>query len=221
MSGVRVVQDEGASWRGLASTLAWARPTLMALASDARLSTSYVADIEHDRDGANAGRASGGRSAPGLCARPGPRSRALRFTGCLTLAFTTSPDAPFDNNAAERDIRMVKSRQKVSGCLRTFTGAQHFAAIRSYTGIRRQAKHQRLRGAHPARRGAPMATKSTKHLTSYVPGWSWWTEWVGQAARVVPRGRSWPSGSRRSTRASRLACAARAVGRSGRACRAR
>ena len=28
---------------------------------------------------------------------------------------------------------MVKIRQKISGCLRTLTGAQHFAAIRSYT----------------------------------------------------------------------------------------
>jgi transposase len=48
------------------------------------------------------------------------------------LRFTTNPDVPFDNNAAEREIRMIKLRQKVSGCLRTLTGANQFAAIRSY-----------------------------------------------------------------------------------------
>ena len=37
------------------------------------------------------------------------------------------------HNLAERDIRMVNIRQKISGSLRTLTGAQHFAAIRSYT----------------------------------------------------------------------------------------
>jgi len=60
-------------------------------------------------------------------------ARRIRDRESDYLAFTTDPTIPFDNNLAERDIRMVKIRQKVSGCLRTLTGAQHFAAIRSYT----------------------------------------------------------------------------------------
>ncbi|MER5803952.1 IS66 family transposase [Streptomyces mirabilis] len=39
---------------------------------------------------------------------------------------------PFDNNAAEREVRMVKFRQKISGGMRTLTGAEHFCHLRSH-----------------------------------------------------------------------------------------
>jgi hypothetical protein len=78
------------------------------------------------------------RSGP-LMKKHNALARRLRDRQDDYLRFTIDFRAPPDNNGSERDIRMVKLRQKVSGCLRTLTGARQFCALRCYLST--AAKH--------------------------------------------------------------------------------
>lgn len=77
------------------------------------------------------------------------------------LRFLHDLRVPFTNNLAEQDIRMMKVRQKISGCFRTFSGAQSFSRIRSYLSTCRKNKRDILSSITDALKGNATLEKIT------------------------------------------------------------
>jgi hypothetical protein len=89
---------------------------------------------------------------PALGQRAGYEKKAFNVLTRLdtqradVLRFATDFALSWDNNQAERDVRMVKLQQKISGTWRTLEGARGYCAIRSYISTMNKQGHDVLAG---------------------------------------------------------------------------
>jgi len=105
---------------------------------------------------------------------PGPRGRpkqahaknlldALLTRAEQVLAFLDDLSIPFTNNQAERDLRMIKVQQKISGTFRSEAGATAFCVIRSYLSTMRKQGRSMLAAMTAVFAGSPF-------LIAWEPG---------------------------------------------------
>jgi transposase len=82
----------------------------------------------------------------------------MRLYAADILRFMYDPDVPFDNNLAERDIRMSKVKQKISGGFRSDQGSAAFDRIRSYIATATKQQISVFSAIQAAISGRPLFT---------------------------------------------------------------
>jgi transposase len=162
-----LAEEQGLSWAAELKTLLLDMKEATDEAREQGLTTLHPLEVEDWQAQFVALVAQADATTPTAQAPPGKKGRVKQSAARnlldrliedqeAVLAFLHRLVVPFDNNQAERDIRMVKVQQKVSGSFRSEAGATAFCRIRGYLSTLRKQGVDLLSALEATLRGHPV-----------------------------------------------------------------